>query len=356
MTGRQCIFAIVFWAFLEAALIALVLCTNSSGGQVDPSVVRIRWQARDGSGAFLVTGTIIDRRGQCAYVLTCWHGMRDAQNPQVLIGAQPYSAIVKDFDTLQDVMILEISDPGIPHAKLADTLPRIGEWLWVCGHGEGTYRKTPGLLTQFVSPGPPTDCRIHRQTKSAGEGPATFLECRVAARGGDSGGPILNSAGDVCGVVCGTNCGTSCGPCLPRLRGFLRRGVGRAAAPVGRPLVEVPPPIVRIPPSQAERIPPAPGPTYPTPPTSAPRIPSADPPRIPPAAAEPPPSRTSDPETLAAIAELRAEIAELRSAMKALPAGPEGPPGKDGRDGRDGIDGKSAPVSYDIVPLQKKRK
>ena len=64
-----------------------------------------------------------------------------------------------------------------------------------------------GRLTQYVSPG--------------GNQPFEMIELTAPARNGDSGGPILNSRGELAGTLFGSAFGRTTGSYCGRLRWFL---------------------------------------------------------------------------------------------------------------------------------------
>jgi hypothetical protein len=79
--------------------------------------------------------------------------------------------------------------------------------LTIAGYGSGSYRAVTGQCTQYVSPG--------------GNQPFEMIELTAPARDGDSGGPILNSRGELAGVLFGSAFGRTTGSYCGRLRWFL---------------------------------------------------------------------------------------------------------------------------------------
>ena len=79
--------------------------------------------------------------------------------------------------------------------------------LTIAGYGSGSYRAVSGRCTQFLSPG--------------GNHPFELVELAAPARDGDSGGPILNSRGELAGVLFGSAFGKTTGSHCGRMSAFL---------------------------------------------------------------------------------------------------------------------------------------
>lgn len=198
---------------------------------VNPAIVRVG--SRYGRFTDYGTGTIINRRGKTAIVLTCWHTLRDggAKDVFVVANGRRYHARVLHTDRTWDVAVLQIQDPGITPIAMATTSPIRGQTMILAGlgQGQGNYRQVSGQLQGYRAP----------------QGATNFQWMAVAAgsRDGDSGGPVLYR-GRVVGLVSTTSGYASYGPCLPRLRMILR-----AVLPPypNRPGVIVPKPVVVVP-------------------------------------------------------------------------------------------------------------
>jgi hypothetical protein len=79
--------------------------------------------------------------------------------------------------------------------------------LTIAGYGSGTYRAVSGPCTQYVAPGV--------------KFPYEMVELAASARQGDSGGPILNSQGELAGVLFGEGRGRTSGSYCGRVQWFL---------------------------------------------------------------------------------------------------------------------------------------
>lgn len=172
-----------------------------------PAVVRVI--VPEPGGSSLGSGTLVDVRGDYGLVVTNWHVVRDAAGPPTVVfpdGFRSAARVVK-WDRDWDLAALAIWRPKVEPVRLADAAPRRGEPLYIAGYGSGNYRIAGGRCTQYVSPG-----RQHRPE---------MVELSVAARQGDSGGPIFNSRGELAGVLFGAGWGTTAGSYCGRVKGFL---------------------------------------------------------------------------------------------------------------------------------------
>ncbi len=129
-----------------------------------------------------------------------------------------------------DLAALAIRRPNVQPIPLATQAPQPGDPLTIIGYGSGSYRAVTGAL--------------HANTfRPAATMPAEMVELSAPARNGDSGGPILNSRGELAGVLFGTAFGRTTGSYCGRVRWFLAsvegdfhalsqpRDVGRSIAP-----------------------------------------------------------------------------------------------------------------------------
>lgn len=155
------------------------------------------------------SGTLIDVRDRYGLVVTNWHVVCDATGKiEVLFpsGFRSEARAVK-LDEDWDLAALVIWRPPTDPAPIASRAPRPGEPLTICGYGQGDYREATGRCTDFYAP-------------EVGM-PHELVELSVEARQGDSGGPILNSQGELAGVLFGAGQGVTLGSFAPRVESFL---------------------------------------------------------------------------------------------------------------------------------------
>jgi len=180
-----------------------------SAGKVQPhpAVARIIVPERDGTS--YGSGTLVDARDQYGLVVTNWHVVRDAADRIEVVfpdGFRSFGQALK-VDKEWDLAALVIWRPNISPVPLAAAAPQPGDALTIAGYGQGTYRAVTGRCTQYLSP----TVRLPRE----------MVEVSVAARQGDSGGPIFNAQGELAGVLWGAGSATTLGSYAGRVGGFL---------------------------------------------------------------------------------------------------------------------------------------
>ena len=179
-----------------------------------PAIARVRSPEGD-EGASYGSGTLVGIDKKHGIVLTNWHVIRDATG-QVSVefpGGFRSNATVLLSDETWDLAALLISRPNVKPVEIAWQEPVRGDRLTIAGYGAGKYREMTGRVTQFVSPGE--------------EHPFEMVEVDVAARQGDSGGPILNTKGRLAGVLFGSADGSTNGSHCRRVRWFVRRALAK---------------------------------------------------------------------------------------------------------------------------------
>jgi hypothetical protein len=141
-----------------------------------------------------------------------------------------------------DLAAVAVWRPNVAPVPIANDAARPGDMLTIAGYGSGNFRAQSGRCTQYLSPGPGL--------------PFEMVEVHAAARHGDSGGPILNSRGELAGVLFGEGGGETSGSYCGRVRMFLSSlgGIGVPPMPqntlvaaAGRPSL----PMAAISPSSA---------------------------------------------------------------------------------------------------------
>lgn len=268
-------------------------------------------QCSGGGETTVGSGAIVQRDGVRSIVLTCAHGYRNGMTVTVVTGGgKRYQAAVLGVDAIQDVMAVEIADPGVKPFALAESEPAVGEKLYACGFAGGReFFGTWGAVRQFVSP-------------DQGRG-WTFIEVTCHTRNGCSGGPILNGRGEMVGLITGGgNEGATTGPCLLRVRAVLKFLLPPYGA---RPVVAG---VARKPAEQ-----------------------------------QPQPPAVNNSALEERVAKLEAQLAALAITPAQPgppgPAGPQGPPGKDGKtgaSGRDGKDGELQSIPLDQIAAEVRKK
>jgi hypothetical protein len=160
------------------------LTTAQIAKRLAPSVVVIQGKAE--SGDFVGSGFIVSKDGQ---IVTNLHVIKELNSASVqLADGQSFSSIsVLGTDEQHDLAIIRV--PGVnltPVAVRGSTPPIVGEAVLIAGSPrglEGTI--TAGILSSI---------------RDSGEG-YKVLQTDAAVNPGNSGGPMVNSKGQVIGVV-----------------------------------------------------------------------------------------------------------------------------------------------------------
>jgi S1-C subfamily serine protease len=164
---------------------------------VEPSVVAISAQVVERRGPFEImgegagTGIIIDAEG---HVLTNAHVVSGASDVTVTVEGEERAATVVGADDRSDVAVLRLDDPtGIVPAALGSTTDvAVGDPVVAIGNAlalEGSPTVTQGIVSAL---GRAIDTQSARLTE--------LIQTDAAISSGNSGGPLVNAAGEVIGV------------------------------------------------------------------------------------------------------------------------------------------------------------
>jgi len=157
--------------------------------EVDPSIVAVAVQGGrggDGEGS----GVIWDGEG---VIVTNNHVIEGARDVEVVLasGAR-LDAEVEDTDPLSDLAVLRVDRTGLPAARFADGLPRVGELALAIGNPVGFEQSvTAGIVSG-----------LHRAIPSGGQTPALvdLIQTDAPISPGNSGGALVDANGDVIGI------------------------------------------------------------------------------------------------------------------------------------------------------------
>ncbi|MDM7922882.1 MAG: trypsin-like peptidase domain-containing protein [Pyrinomonadaceae bacterium] len=135
------------------------------------------------------SGFIVDKEG---YIVTNWHVVEDADRITVkLDSGEEFPGKLIGQDQLTDIAVLKI-DAGreLPFVKFGDSdKARVGEWVLALGSPFGLNRTvTAGIVSQ-----------VQRETENSSPF-QRFIQTDAAINRGNSGGPLINLAGEVIGV------------------------------------------------------------------------------------------------------------------------------------------------------------
>ncbi len=181
----------------------------AAAAQVEPAVVRIDteidYQGAYGNG----TGFVIDPNGQ---VLTNFHVVSGADRITASVGGRSYPAELVGYNRGRDIAVLQlIGAQGLPVAPLGDsTLLAPGEPVVALGNANGTngpLTREVGTITAFGRTVNAEDSLTGSKDELAG-----LMEFAAPVVAGDSGGPVVNSAGQVVGITTAASVNFRFGP------------------------------------------------------------------------------------------------------------------------------------------------
>ena len=122
-------------------------------------------------------------------VLTNAHVVRRSRRLKIVLDDdREYEGVLVALDPSIDLALLQVPKNGYPTAMFSPSLPRPGEMVFAFGHPWGMRNVlTAGVLSAITSARTP-------------KGPVTLLRTDLQLAPGNSGGPLLNAAGEVIGL------------------------------------------------------------------------------------------------------------------------------------------------------------
>ena len=179
--------------------------TPSTGGidvaavvaSVEPSTVSISTHVVQQQGPFQVegegagTGIVIDEAG---HILTNAHVVEGATEVSVAVNGEERSATVVGGDSSRDIAVLQLDDPsGVVPADLGSSADvAVGDQVVAIGNAlalEGGPTVTQGIVSA-----------IDRSIDTPSSRLTNLIQTDAAISSGNSGGPLVNAAGQVIGV------------------------------------------------------------------------------------------------------------------------------------------------------------
>ena len=143
-----------------------------------------------GPGGFSIgTGFIISGDG---YVLTNHHVVEGAENVNVkLSDRREFKAKIVGSDPQSDVAVLKIAADDLPYLRTGDSKSlKPGQWVIAIGSPFGLdHSVTAGIVSA-----------VGRANPYANQRYVPFIQTDVAINRGNSGGPLLNTRGEVVGI------------------------------------------------------------------------------------------------------------------------------------------------------------
>ncbi len=208
---------------------------QQSSATSHPSVAVLRGPWPD-----VATSVLIDVTDQYGLVLTARHLMVGPASSFFvqLPGGQRMQ--VQEFFVDKDgwdLAILRIPRPRATAIQIATSGPQQGETVVSIGYGPG-LRRVAARVLGYMKPTPNRRGQHHAHNPNL---PSQEIKVALRGRNGDSGGPFLNSQGQLVGILVATNGRDSVGPCFIPIRAFLSRVKDRIAARGLPPADQFPP-------------------------------------------------------------------------------------------------------------------
>ena len=185
---------------------------NASQSVVGISVInkgnddQLRWELKDGIFApyinesnpikSLGSGLVYTNNG---YIITNTHVIENASEIFVTLpGGKKFEAKIIGYDTLTDLALLKIQDVNLSVSNLGDSdVLMIGEWVIALGNPLGlfdlSYQPT---VTRGIISGLNIDFGIQDHAYIYRD----MIQTDAAINAGNSGGPLVNMAGEVIGI------------------------------------------------------------------------------------------------------------------------------------------------------------
>jgi len=137
----------------------------------------------------LGSGVIVD--AQKGYVLTNWHVVRNADRVEVVLADNgTFPAVWVRTDPQTDLAVVKINAKGLIAAPLGNSdSMEVGNWVLAIGAPEGLPQTvTAGIIS------------AKGRTTGRAESYEDFLQTDAAINHGNSGGPLVNTKGQVIGI------------------------------------------------------------------------------------------------------------------------------------------------------------
>ena len=148
-----------------------------------------RGMPRRGQGVSMGSGFIISADG---YVLTNHHVIDDADKVAVkLSDSREFTAKVVGSDEKSDIALLKIEAKDLPTLRIGDSKElKPGQWVVAIGSPFGLdHSVTAGIVSA-----------VGRSNRYSNQQYVPFIQTDVAINRGNSGGPLLNTRGEVIGI------------------------------------------------------------------------------------------------------------------------------------------------------------
>ena len=157
--------------------------------KVNPSVVTVVAETTDGSS--VGTGVIMTQDG---YIITNAHVISGGRSCWVALDSgATLDAVLVGYDEDEDLAVLKaVNARNLPAAEFGDSESlQVGERAYAIGNPLGIELR--GTLTDGII------SAVNRQVE-VGDGQMTMIQTTAALNNGNSGGPLINSSGQIVGI------------------------------------------------------------------------------------------------------------------------------------------------------------
>ncbi|MGH3641395.1 MAG: S1C family serine protease [Mycobacterium sp.] len=171
---------------------------SNVASQTEPTVARIdttiNYQHAIGAG----TGIVLDPGGA---VLTNFHVVQGADRITATVGGRPYQADLVGYDRNRDIAVLQLRGAGgLAVAPIGDSSQlAIGDPVVALGNARGSGSPLTREAGQVVGFGRTINAKD--ELTGSSEQATGLIEFAAPVRAGDSGGPVINAAGQIVGVT-----------------------------------------------------------------------------------------------------------------------------------------------------------
>jgi serine protease Do len=216
----------------------------AAAAAVEPAVARIDTELDYQNALGTGTGIVLDPGGQ---VLTNYHVVSGADRIHATVGGRSFPAQLVGYDRRADIAVLQLLGAGgLPAAPIGDSGQLAqGEPVVALGNANGSgspLTREVGTVTAFGRTVNAEDSLTGSSDEMTG-----LIEFAAPVRAGDSGGPVVNGAGQVVGVTTAASVNFRMGPggkgfAIPindamGVAGQIRSGAPSASVHIGPPVI-----------------------------------------------------------------------------------------------------------------------
>lgn len=189
--------------FVEGSVAEIADRVSSSVVSIVTSTITTNFFGRDYESAAAGTGIIVSSDG---YILTNKHVISGATTITVILddGTTYENVELAATDPLNDVAFLKLKDAsGLSAATLGDSKTiNVGQQVIAIGNALGQYQNT---VTQGVISGTGRAVTASDESGYNTEQLSDMIQTDAAINSGNSGGPLINAAGEVVGINTATS-------------------------------------------------------------------------------------------------------------------------------------------------------